>query len=114
MVLNYILVQGTPAEFSWWILCIRTNRQLAKISQLCSPYLKYHLDLILFFSLNKKEGLLRYFHEPCRKLIVLVLIFARSAIACLILYVTFHSIPLALPLKYTRGEVSLLGLKIGF
>ena len=29
------------------------NRQFAKISLLCSPYLKYHLNLILFFSLNK-------------------------------------------------------------
>ena len=34
------------------------GRQFAKISLLCPPYLKYHLDLILFFSLNKKEGLL--------------------------------------------------------
>lgn len=32
---------------------LEQNRQFAKISQLCSPYLKYHLDLILFFSLNK-------------------------------------------------------------
>lgn len=29
------------------------NRQFAKISLLCSPYLKYQLDLILFFSVNK-------------------------------------------------------------
>ena len=44
---------GRPCEIFMVDLMYLRVEQFAKISQLCSPYLKYHLDLTLFFSLNK-------------------------------------------------------------